>query len=65
MARIGGTHPPTSPGLFATIKLLVLDTGVAGRETFLKITEVKIPDQEIREIREVQIGEGLRLEVSP
>ena len=64
-ARIGETHPPTSPGLFATIKLLVLDTGVAGRETFLKITEVKIPDQDIREIREVQIGEGLRLEVSP
>ena len=63
-ARIGETHTPTSPGLFAAVKLLVLDTVIPGNETSLKITQVKIPDQDIREIRGVLIGEELRLEIS-
>ena len=64
-ARIGPTKPPTPSDLFATVKFLVLDTAPAGEETSLKITEVAIPDENIQEIREVSIGDEVRVEISP
>ena len=64
-ARIGPTEPPTPPGLFATLKFLVLETAPSGKVTLLKISEVKIPDENIREIRDVLIGEELEVNISP
>ena len=64
-ARIGPTEPPTPPGLFATLKFLVLETAPSGKFTILKISEVKIPDENIREIRDVLIGKELEVKISP
>ena len=64
-ARIGPTQPPTPPGLFATLTFLVLETAPSGSTTFLKITEVKIPDENIREIRDVLTGKELEVKISP
>jgi hypothetical protein len=63
-ARIGPTEPPTPSGLFATLKLRVLESAPPGKETGLRITEVKIPDENIREIRPISIGDDLKLEIS-
>ena len=63
-ARIGPTEPPTPSGLFATLKLHVLENAPVGEETTLRITEVKIPDENIREIRPISIGDDLKLEIS-
>jgi len=64
-ARIGSTQPPTPPGLFARVTFRALETAGAGKETFLKIAGVKIPDENIQEIRDIIIGEKLRVEISP
>ena len=63
-ARIGKTVPPTPPDRFATITIHVLDTAAPGVTT-LKITAVKIPDENINEISDLEIGEGLRIQISP
>ena len=63
--RTGVTSPPTPPGLLATIRLRVLETAPAPRETSLKITSVKIPDETIQGLLDVQTGDGLTLEISP
>ena len=64
--RVDVTHPPTPPGLLATIKLRVLETAKAGRDTSLRIVDVKIPDENIREIQHILIeSETLTVRVSP
>ena len=64
-ARIGPTQPPTPTGRFATIRFQALETASAGEQAFLRITEAKIPDENILEIRDVVIGRDLRVEISP
>ena len=64
-ARIGPTQPPTPSGLFATVKFQVLEAAPAGLESPLRITEVKIPDENIREIADLLIGDELKLRISP
>ncbi len=63
-ARIGPTEPPTPSGTFATLKLRVLGNAPVGEEVTLRITDVKIPDENIQEIHPISIGDDLRLEVS-
>ena len=63
-ARIGPTEPPTSSGTFATLKLRVLGNAQSGTEATLRMSEVKIPDENIREIHPISIGDDLRLEIS-
>ena len=62
-ARIGETTPPTPSGLFATIQLKVLATAPEGSMTTLTITEVKMPDENIQEIADITVGDGLSLEI--
>ena len=64
-ARIGPTQPPTPSGLFATMRFRVLETATAGRETSLRITEVKIADENIEEVRDVLIDGELRVAIPP
>ena len=64
-ARIGPTRPPTPPGLFATMSFMVLNAAAGTGKTTLEITQVKIPDEDIFEIRDVLIGDELRLQVAP
>ena len=63
-ARIGETKPPTPSGLFATLQFKVLETARAGSPTSLAITEVKMPDENIQEIADITVGDGLSLEIS-
>ena len=64
-ARIGPTQAPTPTGRFATIRFQAMDTAPAGEQASLRITEAKIPDENIREIRDIVIGRDLRVEISP
>ena len=64
-ARVGVTKPPTPAGVFATIEFRVLESAPTGNETVLKITEVKIADENILEIMDVAVGDALRVMVSP
>ena len=64
-ARIGETLPPTPSGLVAAMKFQVLETAAAGGETSLKITEVKVPDENIRVIHDISVGEGITVEIPP
>ena len=63
-ARIGPTEPPTPSGTFATLKFRVLGNAPVGEEVTLRITDVKIPDENIQEIHPISIGDELRLEIS-
>ena len=63
-ARIGPTQPPTAPGLFATLKFQVLETASPGRDAVLEITAVKVPDENVREIPNVLIGQALMVRIS-
>ena len=60
-ARIG----PTEAGLFAAIRFRVLDSVATAAEPVLKISQVKIPDENILEITDVRTGEAQRLAISP
>lgn len=64
-ARIGPTQGPTSPGSFATLTFRMLEGAPAGAMTAIRITETKIPDENIRPISDVRIGDPLELQVSP
>ena len=63
-ARIGPTQPPTPSGVFATIVFRVLDTAMVGAKVSLKITEAKIPDENVEPIGDIAIGDRLLVEVS-
>lgn len=64
-ARIGPTEAPTSPGRFAIFKFQTLESAPAGAMTAIRITEAKIPDENIRPISEISIGPALELQISP
>ena len=63
-ARIRRTQPPTSPGVFAILRFQVRESASVGQQTSLKITDVKIPDEHIQMIGDVQVGDPLRLSIS-
>ena len=64
-ARLGRTTAPTSQGLFATLSFQVENSALSGTDSTLRIAEVKIPDERIREIPEVAVGEDLSVTVAP
>ena len=64
-ARIGLTVPPTLADRFATVTMRALETAAPGSSTTLRITAVKIPDENIEEILDVEIGGELRVTILP
>ena len=62
--RSEGAEPPAPVGVVATVRLRVL-VGASGGETTLRLTGVKVPDEDPQQIRDVDTGSPVGLRISP
>ena len=61
--RSEGAEPPAPVGVIATVRLRVLDGAPAG-ETTLRLTGVKVPDEDPQRVRDVETAGPVGLMIS-